>query len=105
MSLVWETTLSKSDISNGNIRFASSTLDLEPEFFGGTNATEPAKSRLAVTFKPGSTTQQWLYGDKKIFSNRNPHTRDFFASIGAKAGSHIRITRTSSNALLIEKAV
>jgi hypothetical protein len=105
MSLVWETVLSKSDVMNGNIRFSSSTLGLEPEYFGGTNANEPATSWLTVTFKPGFVSQQWLYGNKKIFAERDPQTKDFFAEIGAKAGTRIRVTRTSSKSLLIEKAI
>lgn len=85
MALLWEYTLSASDVANGNIRFADSPLSLEPEFFGGTNAEEPAAKTLTVVFSPGSTSRQWLYGDKKIFANRNPHTKDFFAAIGAVA--------------------
>jgi hypothetical protein len=105
MSLVWETTLSKSDVLNGNIRFATSTLGLEPEYFGGTNASEPATTWLTVTFKPGSVSQQWLYGNKKIFAERTHHTKAFFTSIGAKAGTRIRVTRTTPKSLLIEKAI
>jgi len=104
MSLVWEYALSNGDVQNGNIRFTDSPLGLGSEYFGGTNANEPAAESLTVVFSPGSTSRQWLYGDKKIFANRNPHTKDFFARIGAVAGSRIRITRTSPNSLLIEKA-
>ena len=104
MPLVWEYSLSQGDIQNGNIRFADSPLGLESEFFGGTSAKEPAPKTLTVVFSPGSTSRQWLYGDKKIFANRNPHTKDFFARIGAVAGTRIRVTRTSPNSLLIEKA-
>ena len=100
----WEYTLSAGDVANGNIRFAKSPLGIEAEFFGGTNNKEPAHSNLTVSFRPGSTTQQWLYGDKKIFTNRNPHTKDFFAAIGARSGTVIRITRTGKHFLVIEKA-
>ena len=101
MALVWEYTLSAGDVANGNIRFADSPLSLDAEFFGGTD--EPAAKTLTVVFSPGSTSRQWLYGDKKIFANRNPHTKDFLARIGAVAGSRIRITRTSHSSLLIDE--
>ena len=104
MALVWEYTLSEGDIKNGNIRFADSPLRLGSEYFGGKNAGEPAARTLTVVFSHGSTSTQWLYGDKKIFANRNPHSKDFFARIGAVAGGRIRITRTNPNSLLIEKA-
>ena len=103
MSAVWETELSSSDLKNGNLRFATSNLGLEPEFFGGTNKNEKAASRLTVQFSPGSISQQWIYGDKKIFANRNPHTTDFYARIGAKIGTRVRVIRTSHSNLLIER--
>ena len=57
-----------------------------------------------MTFRPGSACEQWIYGDKKVFANRNPHTQDFFAAIGARAGTVLRVTPTGSNSLTIEKA-
>jgi hypothetical protein len=99
----WEYVLSDGDVKYGNISFTYSPLDVEDCFFGGTNKSESADQSLNVTFRPGSTSRQWLYGDKKIFANRNPHTKDFFAAIGAREGTTIRITQTSRSALLIEK--
>ena len=104
MKQIWETELSRGDIANGNIRFASSTLTIEPEYFGGTNDKEPAAKRLQVQFGSSPPTAQWLYGDKKIFANRNPYTKDFFSRISATEGTRLRVTKTDPNFLHIEKA-
>ncbi len=104
MAEVWNKTLTAGAIRNGNISFKKCPFAISPDFVGGTNSGEPALRSLTVKFIPGPVSQQWLYSDKMIFSNRNPTTKDFFARIGAKDGTVVRITKVSNDVLHIEKA-
>ena len=104
MTEQWEKVLTSGAIKNGNISFKGCPFTIDPAFVGGTNASAPAARTITVTFKPGSVSQQWFDSDKMLFANRHPHTKDFFSRVGAREGMAIRITKTSQNSLLIEKA-
>lgn len=103
MSNTWEMVLTTGAIRNGNISFKKCPFSINPAFVGGTNASAPAVREMTVRFIPGVTTKQWLYSDKMLFANRNPATKDFFARIGAKEGTVIRIRKVSEDTLEIEK--
>ena len=76
---------------------------VSPDVLGGTKSANSAQMSWTVTFDPGSTTQQFLYGDKWIFNNRNPSTKDFFAAIGAKTGTQLLVENTGPYAIKISK--
>ena len=104
MSDAWEKVLTAGAIRNGNISFKKCPFSINLAFVGGTNANAPALREMTVRFIPGATTKQWLYSDKMLFANRNPSTKDFFARIGAREGTVIRIRKVSEDSLEIEKA-
>jgi hypothetical protein len=95
--------LSEPDLKNGYIRFLKAPFLFPKESVGGTNSKVTPSQSLDVTFVPGSTTKQFLYSDKKIFNNRNPATKDFFAAIGATIGTRILIERTGHSSISISK--
>lgn len=95
--------LTGADIKNRTIRLAKAGFLFDKAVVAGSEDAAAAET-LTVEFSPGGAVERFLFGPKKLMSDRTEVTGGFFDAIGAKAGDRLLIERAGQRHIRISKA-